>query len=69
MRVRYQTAPHPEISINADKIQKNNTRISIPPYCQAVWVPDGVHPESFDELKMNLAKGPHPEIGLQKYKF
>lgn len=48
-------------SANADKIQKNNTQLLMPPAAE--------QPGYHTEFILSMAEGPHPEIGLQKYKF
>ena len=56
MRVRYQTAPHPEIIVEPKKRQ-------------TIAVVFGRSGNRFCAVYPELAEGPHPENGLQKYKF
>ncbi|MEQ5789446.1 hypothetical protein J4E06_00175 [Muricauda sp. NFXS6] len=61
MRVRYQTAPHPEISKMLTKSKKTIPKFQF----RLTAKQSGYQTESIP----SVAEGPHPEIGLQKYKF
>ncbi|WP_349351700.1 MULTISPECIES: hypothetical protein [unclassified Flagellimonas] len=58
MRVRYQTAPHPEISLMLIKFQKIKPNFKFRPTAKQSGYQT--------EFILSVADGPHPEKGLQK---